>query len=175
MKDNNIVHKDIVGYEGRYEVTLDGRVWSVISNRYLKYDYHQGFGSKTYLRATVVDAEGNRKNKRVHRLVAEAFLDNPEGKAEVNHLDGNTLNNTILNLQWTASDENLEHSYVAGLMTRPNKIVQETLDGAFVAIYSQMKEVIKLNPSYNKKAIGMVCNPNNKDKTHKGYVWKYLK
>ena len=56
------------------------------------------------------------KEMRIHRLVAIAFLDNPNNKAEVNHLDGDKFNNCLSNLEWATKKENMEHAYKIGLI-----------------------------------------------------------
>ena len=64
--------------------------------------------SKGYLRVHLYK-DGKRKHKKVHRLVANAFIPNPEGKPQVNHIDGNKQNNSITNLEWVTDAENKEH------------------------------------------------------------------
>lgn len=59
--------------------------------------------------------KGKEFHKKVHRLVAEAFIDNPEEKEFVNHIDGNKLNNSASNLEWVTCSENTQHAYATGL------------------------------------------------------------
>lgn len=59
--------------------------------------------------------DGKHKTKRINRLIAESFIDNPFNKTEVNHIDGNKLNNSISNLEWATPSENVSHSYRIGL------------------------------------------------------------
>lgn len=64
--------------------------------------------SKGYLRV-YLSKNGKRKHHKVHRLVARAFIPNPENKPQVNHIDGNKKNNSITNLEWVTDEENKEH------------------------------------------------------------------
>jgi hypothetical protein len=68
---------------------------------------------------TSICKEGIQKFYSVHRLVAEAFIPNPEGKAEVNHIDGNKTNNAINNLEWVTRSENHLHAFRTGLRKPP--------------------------------------------------------
>ena len=63
---------------------------------------------------TLVDLNGNKKQYRVHRIVAEMFLDNKDGKKFVNHKDNNGENNCIENLEWVTQSENIKHSHRQG-------------------------------------------------------------
>lgn len=69
---------------------------------------------KGYL-ALELHSGGKRSTKSVHRLVAEAFIPNPDNKPEVNHLDGDKHNNVVSNLEWTTTSENCQHAYDTGL------------------------------------------------------------
>lgn len=112
--------KDIAGFEGRYSVTDDGRVYShsklalgkggcsrLVKGRWLK----PGVNSRGYMTCVLVSENGVPVSKTIHRLVAEEFIDNHENKLFVNHIDGNKQNNFASNLEWVTSGENQLHAY----------------------------------------------------------------
>lgn len=88
--------KDIIGYEGKYAITEDGQVWSYLSNKFLK-----PFNKNGYLR---VELSGTPY--LIHRLVALAYIDNPDNKPTVDHIDHNRHNNCVSNLRWVTATEN---------------------------------------------------------------------
>ena len=93
--------RDIEGYEGLYAVTSCGRIWSYKTKRFLKpFSNAQG-----YLRVSLFK-DGHAKTFRVNRLVAQAYIPNPDNLPEVDHLDGNKEHNWIKNLEWVSSCEN---------------------------------------------------------------------
>ena len=96
--------KDIVGYEGLYAITKDGQVWSYHSQRFLA-PYKTNTG---YLRVDL-RKDGARKQMTVHRLVAEAYIPNPENLETVNHIDENKENNNVENLEWLSRADNVRY------------------------------------------------------------------
>lgn len=108
--------KDIQEYKGRYAISDDGQVWSYYSNKWLKQWNIKGCYKQVNFRLN-----GKLYKYSVHRLVAEAFIPNPENKPEVNHKDGNPSNNNVLNLEWVTGSENMLHAYQIGLSTITEK------------------------------------------------------
>ncbi len=62
-----------------------------------------------YLRTVLVDSEGKHNTVKVHRIIAKTFIDNPEGKEEVNHKNGVKTDNSVVNLEWATRQENIQH------------------------------------------------------------------
>ena len=101
--------KTIDGTGGMYEVSSYGRLRSNISVKILKTNVN----SAGYILATFPIA-GVKKRRQVHRLVASAFIPNPEGKPQVNHLDADRTNNHVENLEWCTASENTVYSFKIG-------------------------------------------------------------
>jgi len=104
-----IISKPIKGWDDRYSITNDGKVYSYISGKYLK----GGFDKDGYQLITL-SRDNYRRTYRVHRLVAETFIDNPDNKEEVNHKDFNVKNNWFENLEWVTQKENDDWSKLHG-------------------------------------------------------------
>ena len=102
--------KDVKGFEGEYMVSDCGELYSVKNGSPVLL---KG-GSNGKYRSFSLRKDGVQYQKSLHRLVAEAFIENPEDKPEVNHIDGNKLNNTPENLEWVSSKDNKRHAILAG-------------------------------------------------------------
>lgn len=108
----------IKGYEGLYEIDRLGNVYSIITtNSRRKGIIKPQDNSKGYLRVNLFDINGKAKKHYVHRLVAKAFIPNPKNKPIVNHIDCNTKNNSVENLEWCTQSENIQYSYDLGRQT----------------------------------------------------------
>jgi hypothetical protein len=113
------IWKDVIGYEGFYQVSNLGRVRSfdrlVKRNRHIKGRIHKlTLHSDGYYIATLYK-ENKEKKYKAHRLVAMAFVQNPNNKPFINHKDGNKLNNLPENLEWCTIVENNKHAFDTGL------------------------------------------------------------
>lgn len=108
--------KDITGYEGLYMLSDLGNVKSIYSNKILKPSANK-YG---YVRFSATK-DKKQKTLRIHRLVAESFIPNPNNLPQVNHIDGNKLNCTKGNLEWSTDSENKLHAYANGLMKGGNE------------------------------------------------------
>lgn len=108
MENTEEIWKDVVGYEGLYQVSNLGRVMSFRkkSNGLLILPSYR----RKYL-AVNIYINGSVKNCSVHRLVAISFIPNPLNKSQVNHIDGNPSNNKLSNLEWCTHSENQLHSF----------------------------------------------------------------
>lgn len=106
--DNDEVWKEIRGYEGIYEISNKGVV------RRMSYNLSKGVTYDGYP-LVILTRAGKRSTKTIHRLVAEAFIDNPENKPAVNHKDGVKSNNALDNLEWATYSENTLHALRTGL------------------------------------------------------------
>ncbi|NJL52917.1 MAG: endodeoxyribonuclease [Hydrococcus sp. SU_1_0] len=102
---------DIPGYEG-YQVSNYGRVKNSKTGKILK-----PYLTRGYLRVSLYNESG-RKCKLVHRLVAEAFLPNPDNKFDVNHINGCKIDANVCNLEWVSASENMSHAHSNGLRPR---------------------------------------------------------
>lgn len=118
----NEIWKPVVGYEGIYEVSNTGKVKSILrfvtskvgkTRPYKEKILKPTFCNQGYGRVTLFE-DGKRVRHKVHRLVALAFIPNPENKPHVNHIDARTSNNSVYNLEWCTASENIKHAYKIG-------------------------------------------------------------
>lgn len=120
---NKEIWKDIAGYEGIYQISNLGNVRSV--DRLVKknggYRKVNGQAIKPYpwgagYLYVLLHRDQMKASRSIHRLVAKAFIQNPDGKPEVNHIDGDKHNNRVENLEWATPSENERHAYSTGLI-----------------------------------------------------------
>ena len=163
----NEIWKPIKGYEGLYEVSNWGRVKSLKfgKERILKPSIRHGY----YF--VGLSKNGIVKTYQVHRLVAEAFIDNPNNYKEVNHKDENKLNNSVENLEWCDRLYNVR--YGTGIerrsKTQSKPVLQYDLEGNLIREWKSVTEC-GMN-GYNYGNVAACCR--GELKTYKGSIWKY--
>ena len=180
------VWKDVVGYEGLYEVSNKGNVYSVErmdalgreqGGRVLKTKYN----NRGYLMVSLYK-NGKQKTRYIHRLVAGAFIPNPNGYSEINHRDENKVNNYANNLEWCTREYNNNHG------TRNERMAQAQ-SKKVKAVNIKTNEVIKFNSTaeagrkgYSVGGVSQACRGTYKTntgkligdgRTYKGYRWSY--
>ena len=144
------VWKDIEGYEGLYQVSNFGNIKSLPRIRhngkgtYIQKEklLKQTFTSTGYKKVELCK-DGKRKGFKVHRLVAIAFIPNPDNKPEVNHIDGNKINNNIDNLEWVTSSENTIHAYETGLNPNKKELDEKEIIYMYCELNMTMQEIAK--------------------------------
>ena len=120
----------IAHFERKYHIAPNGAVWNLGTEQWLQ----PSTNPNGYLKVTL-SLDGKAKQASVHRLVALHFLPNPYGHPQVNHKDGNKLNNAVANLEWVSAEENAAHALETGLrpgympMTEKVVLLERTLAG----------------------------------------------
>lgn len=150
--------KDIKNYEGLYAITSCGRVWSYTSKKFLR-PIKQTLGYLT----VALSKNGSVRIHLVHRLVAEAYIPNPDNLPEVNHKDECKTNNCIKNLEWCTRQYN--SNYGSRTSSFRKKVYCVELDKVFSSVAQATREL----------GIGhhIVTCCKNPEKTCGGYHWRY--
>ena len=152
--------KDIKGYEGLYAITPEGEVWSYKRKKFLT-PIDNGDG---YL-IVALYKDRQRKWYSLHRLVADAYIPNPDNLPQVNHKDENKTNNCLQNLEWCDAKYNINYGTKIDRQKKP--ILQYDLDGNFIREWSSATDV-------SKEAQENICKCLKcRYKTAYGYIWKY--
>lgn len=171
------IWKPVVGFEGLYEVSSLGRVRSldkivgypwgikktarkrgkVLSPKIANTGYHE---------VVLIGHDGSRNNKRMHRLVAEAFIPNPNNYPVINHIDENKLNNIISNLEWCTVRYNTEE-----YTKKRNLIYQYDLSGNLIR---EWNSITRAGEYVNGDKTGIQHCCAGKIKTFKNFIWTYV-
>lgn len=167
------IWKDVVGYEGSYQVSSMGRVKTIKFGR----DKIIGTGKdcRGYTHVTLFK-NNKRLTRNIHRLVAIAFIPNPNNYEQIDHIDGNPQNNKVENLRWCTAKQN--HNFEKAI---ENKIrIHVKLEGKKICQFSKLGIKIRTWDSISsaartlgiaRKGIRDCCR--NKQKSAFGYIWKY--
>ena len=166
--------KQVVNWEGLYEVNETGIVRSTPRN---------GNGFKSHIMSQSVDSDGylvfkarnglKVRTLKVHRVVAQAFIPNPDHKPQVNHKDGNKQNPDMHNLEWVTASENIKHAKANGLQqdcsnrVKVTQIDRDTLQS--IAVFQSLKEAEQIT-QIGWTGISAVLR--GKRKSAGGYYWE---
>ena len=168
--------KPIKNFEGLYEVSNLGRVKSLgrtiqrfNGSCYVTVTYPPKFLKRTREEGYAqikLSKNGKTNYFMLHRLVAEAFIENPNNKPEVNHKDGDKQNCCASNLCWCTKSENVQHAYDTGLH-KTKKVKQYTRHGVYIKTWDSIKEAQEKLSIWN---ISECCKGNRKSSG--GYIWR---
>lgn len=163
------IYKDIVGYEGLYQVSNLGNVKSLGNNKtrkdkILKPAKH----SKGYL-IVCLSKQGKHKLHKIHRLVAQAFIQNPNNYQQINHKDENPANNQVNNLEWCDCQYNI--NYGTRNQRVADSLCKQVLCIETGVVYKSIMEVEK-QLGFNNSYISNACN--GRCKQAYGYTWKFV-
>ena len=169
------VWKDVCGYSGFYQVSNLGRVRSVtrtgtngrIYDGKILSDCDNGYG----YRVVYLKVNGKRTTHSVHRLVANAFLDNSDNKETVNHINGDKTDNCVTNLEWATYSENIYHSYQTGLHSCKHRKKVRCVETGVV--FDSVKDA-NAHSGIRGKRVGQVCNKLKGCNTAGGYHWEWV-
>lgn len=190
--------RDIKEFQGAYQVSDEGKVRSVdrivprpqgdlpLKGRELAFTISKVDERNHLPRAQVQLWRGNKAYLRnVHRLVAEAFIPNPENKPTVNHIDGNPLNNNVNNLEWATYSENQKHAFDLGLVRRicgrlpgNSKQVRAFNELTGEEIVTKSAKILADKLGVSEGAVTKVCRQNSRRDAPfykcKGYFCSYI-
>ena len=164
------IWKDVVGWEGLYKVSSYGRVKS-----FRKKEPHilsSCIGKRGYIGVLLHDGNGKKKNERVHRLVAQAFIPNPNNYPCVNHKDECKTNNSIDNLEWCTYEYNSNYGTCKEriVLTNGIPVLKYDLKGNFISEYSTMTEAER-NEGIDHANICICCE--GKISHCNNFIWIY--
>lgn len=158
--------KPVKGYEKEYAVTKAGDVFRITKSG--KTRPCKAFVEKDGYMVINLSKRGIAKRKRLHRIVAETFLENPDKKPQINHIDGNKKNNSVENLEWCDAIQNLEHAYVTGLHIR-RAVYMLDEGGKILNSFCSTHEAARFVGVTNA-SISSACRRKHKSA---GFIWRY--
>lgn len=190
------IWKDVVGYEGLYQVSNLGRIVGCerkISNNHILPRKLKSLKRKKtgYYGTSIVNSKGESKNVLVHRLVAMAFIPNPHKYPQVDHIDGNKANNNVENLRWCTAKENVNFPLSLANRSRSLKIAQNnpqtiskkiksshkkkvnqfSLSGEFIKTYESLRDIQR---TLGFNITNVTACAHGRKRSAYGYIWKFV-
>ena len=191
--------KPVVGFEGLYEVSNTGKVRSVdriVPSRWpcgakmrgvmlTPQTSHKGY------KTVVLHKNNQYHQKQVHRLVAEAFIENPDGLPQVNHIDTDKANNNVSNLEWISGTDNMRHAFKNGCFKFTDNQRNALREKQRLSVKSRIRPVVAIDPEdlsfvavfrstsdaeriLGQKSIKVTQVINGKRNVSGNFKWKYL-
>lgn len=174
------MYKDVKGYEGFYKINQKCEVLNVKTGKIRKNQIRIRKSGKKELFVNLYK-NGKENRKVIARLLAEAFIENPFNKEQINHKDGNPLNNDLNNLEWCTSKENIVHAFKNGLNDRKSYLAGSKPKGVIISKENFIKEfesigecaewIDKENKKSLKSTLARACNKGYKTRGY-NVNWK---
>lgn len=181
MKKLREIWATIRNYNDLYQVSNLGNVRTLNYKRTGEVRIlRPGIQKRTGYLSVTLNKNGTQKTKPVHRLVAEAFIPNPNNYKIINHIDGNKANNNVTNLEWCTHSHNNKHAYNLGLKKvtenqrkagkmKAKAVIQYDLDGNYIKRWKSQAEAAQ-TLNINQRNISSCCR--GKYKNAGGYIWR---
>lgn len=168
---------DIKGFEEKYQISNFGKVYSKVTGRLRKIQKNR-YG---YLYVTLSITTKKQKIETIHQLVARHYIDSPNNKTQVNHIDGNKENNIYTNLEWVTPKENISHAHKIGLRnnegllksvkSREKKVYQiDANTGDVIKIWDSLRKITR-ETDFSFTPIQRCCVLE--EDIYKGFRWRY--
>lgn len=177
---DNETWKDIIGFEGLYQVSSLGRIKSLdrhrtqlgsYKNATLKSKLLTQRSNKGYLKTTLCK-DGKMYYFPTHRLVAIAYLDNHENKPEVNHIDGIKTNNFAENLEWCSSSENKIHAHENGLCNQKGSLNNSSILNELIV--QEIKGLLRDKVYHKTISLKYNISLSTVEKISANVLWKHV-
>lgn len=161
------IWKDIKGYEGKYQVSSEGRIWSIGSQKILK----PVLQPNGYYRITLIAKNGKKVNESIHRLVALMFIPNEDNLPQVDHINEDKSDNRACNLRWVSAKENTNHGTRNERISKNQPTKRKVRNITTNTVYDSIADAERDTGIAHQNII-KVCQGTRK--TTGGFRWEYI-